>query len=247
MVRYAVALIAATLLFCSPATASAPAVPAPVLAAAQTALGDNAGAIVHERHISVSAVAGPARFTQQNDAVLLMVDGAYRHIHFSKIVENGHTLSAEEVAKRENENNAQFERGDGFFKQPYDKRYLADYAYDVVPQCTCPSGQTEVHFSTTMHDAQHGEGTMRIDQTTGHVIEVRYTPFVFPDHANAGTTTETFGEPIAGLWTIVRIDREYTGRVLFVPGHGTATETLDHFRRFADPEAGVAFYRSATL
>jgi hypothetical protein len=79
------------------------------------------------------------------------------------------------------------------------------------------------------------------------VLDLHYTPFVFPEHANSGTTTETFGEPIAGLWTIVRIDRVYGGRVLFVSGHGTMAEVLDHFHRFPDQSAGVAFYRSSTL
>jgi hypothetical protein len=222
-------------------------VPSVVAQAATVNAADNAGTIVHERHMDVAAVAGPAHFSQSNDAMLLMIDGQYRHIHYSKIVENGKTLSTPDVTKRESDDNAQLEKGEGFFKQPFDKRYLSDYQYAVVPCSSCAANEVAVQFASALRDAQHGNGTMHIDGTSGRVIDVVYTPFVLPEHASAGTTTETLGEALPGLWTIVRIERSYSGRVLFVGGHGTAVETLDHFHRFSDQSAGVAFFRSSTL
>ncbi|MGA7746258.1 MAG: hypothetical protein WCC70_11585 [Candidatus Aquilonibacter sp.] len=231
-----------------PARASAPtsSVPVVVRQAAQTAALENAGVTVHERHVTVSAEAGLAHFSQSSDAIMLMTDGAYTHIHYLQIEEKGRALAANDVAKRETANNRDLERGAGFFKQPYDQRYTADYQYTTAP-CACDAGQVDVHFASPMRDDQHGTGTMRIDQATGHVMELTYTPNVLPDHANSGMISETFGQALPGLWTIVRIDRDYSGRVLFVTGHGTVTEVLDHFHHFTNAETGEAYYRTAML
>lgn len=222
-----------------------PDVPAIVAQAAQTAALENAGVTVHERHITLVAEAGPAHFSQSNDAIMLMADGEYTHIHFLRIVENGHTLSQKDVAKREQENNQMLERGQGVFKQPFDRRYLGDYQYTTSP-CGCDIDAIDVHFSSLLQDDQHGSGTMRIDPATGHVLALTYTPNVLPDHANSATITETFGQALPGLWTIVRIDRTYSGRVFIVSGHGTVSEVLDHFHHFTDAEMGEAFYRTAS-
>lgn len=220
-----------------------PGIPPIVTQAAQAAALSSSGVIVHERHISVTAVAGPAHFSATNDALLLISDGTYRHIHFLRMAENGKSLSADQVAKREDQNNSQFDKGEGFFKQPFDRRYITDYTYTTV--ATTGPGVT-VAFASAMHDEQHGAGQMQVDPLTGRVLSLSYTPYVFPDHASNGNVTETFGEALPGFWTIVRIDRTYSGRVLFVSGHGVATETLDHFHRFTDADAGLAFVRSAS-
>lgn len=231
-----------------PARASAPtsSVPAVVQQAAQTAALENSGVTVHERHITLSAEAGPARFTQSNDAIMLMIDGEYTHIHYLHIEEKGRALGPNDVAKRESANNQDLERGVGVFKQPFDRRYVADYQYTTVP-CACDAGEIDVHFTSLMHDDQHGAGTMRIDESSGHVMELTYTPNVLPDHANSATISETFGQALPGLWTIVRIDRVYDGRLLFVSGHGAVTEVLDHFHHFTNAGTGEEYYRTAML
>ncbi len=219
-----------------------PGIPAIVAQAAQFTAVETSGIIVHERHMSVIAAAGPAHFSEMNDDVLLLSDGAYRHIHFLRMAENGRTLSADQMLKRENANNVEFEHGEGFFKQPFDRRYLTDYSYAV----TSASGDLiTVAFASALRDEQHGKGEMIVDATSGRISSLTYTPYVFPDHASGGTVTETFGEALPGLWTIVRIDSTYSGRVLFVTGHGAATETLDHFHRFTNAGVGFAFYRTA--
>lgn len=232
-----------------PAQAGAPMsnVPAIVRQAAQTAALENAGVTVHERHITVSAEAGLAHFSQSNDAIMLMTDGTYTHIHYLDIQEKGHELDANDVGKRESANNRDLDHGVGFFKQPFDQRYVADYQYTIAPLASSTSGEIDVHFASLIHDDQHGAGTMRIDEATGHVIELTYTPNALPDHASSGMVSETFGQVLPGLWTIVRIDREYSGRVLLVWGRGTVTEVLDHFHHFTNAETGEAYYRTAML
>lgn len=219
-------------------------IPPIVARAAQTAALEDSGVTVHDRHITLVAVAGPAHFSQSSDAIMLMNDSTYAHIHYLHIEENGHVLNASEMAKREAANNHELEAGKDVFKQPFDQRYLADYQYAIVP-CVCANGEVAVHFTSRIADAQHGAGDMHIDEATAHVLDLAYTPNVLPDHANAGLASETFGEAVPGLWTIVRIDRTYGGRVLFVTGHGTVTEVLDNFHHFTDAEAGQAYYHSA--
>ncbi|MGB6985022.1 MAG: hypothetical protein WBD74_03495 [Candidatus Aquilonibacter sp.] len=232
----------------APACASAltSSIPAVVQQAARTAALENSGVTVHERHIVISAEAGPARFTQSSDAIMLMIDGEYTHIHYLQIEEKGHALAPNDVAKRETANNEDLERGVGVFKQPFDRSYIADYQYSIVP-CICDAGEIDVYFTSLMRDDQHGVGTMRVDEATGHVMELTYTPYVLPDRANSATITETFGQALPGLWTIVRIDRVYGGRVLFVSGHGTVTEVLDHFHHFTNAGTGEEYYRTAML
>jgi hypothetical protein len=235
----------ATIFGAASASASAQSgIPPIVSQASQVAAMASAGVIVNERHMSVTAVAGPMHFSNTNDALLLLSDGAYRHIHFLHMAENGKVLGSDQVLKKENQNNREFEAGSGFFKQPFDRRYLGDYAYTTT--ASSDAAQVEVSFNSALHDQQHGAGQMTIDAASGRVTSVEYTPYVFPDrYASNGTVTETFGEALPGLWTIVRIDQTYGGRVLLVSGHGTVTETLDHFHRFTDADAGFDYYRTA--
>jgi hypothetical protein len=233
--------------FAAYASARAASGVAPIVTrAAQIAAAESFGVIVHERHITLTAAAGPAHFSQSNDSIMLMNDGTYSHIHYVRIEENGHVLSTSEMAKREATNNHDLAAGKAVFKQPFDQRYLADYQYSIIP-CSCAGDEVTVHFTSLIADEQHGSGDMHIDQATGHVLDVVYTPNVLPDHASTGLVTETLGQALPGLWTIVRIDRTYSGRVLFVGGHGTVTEVLDHFHHFTDAEAGEAYYRTAML
>ena len=203
------------------------------------------GVTVNERHINVEVSAGPVHYSERNDAVVMLVEGAFSRLRYLRIVENGHEVSQEKMAEREAQNNRDLERGLGFFKQPFDQRYLSDYAYVSDANCACAAGEIAVSFRSLVRDDQHGDGVMRIDTANGRVHDVTYTPDVLPAHANSATTTETFGSPLPGRWTIVRIDREYHGHVAFFGGNGKVTETLDHFRRLPTPEAGLATLRAA--
>ncbi len=197
---------------------------------------DLGGVIVHQRHITVAVSAGPAHYSEQNDAAVMMQDGQYTVVRYLRVVKEGKTLGQADLAQRDSDNARDLQRGAAFFKQPYDARYLRDYSYTVPGECQCASGEMLVAFQSLTRDDQHGDGTMRIDSTTGRVLSVTYIPNVLPKHANTGQTTETFGEPIPGLWTIVSIERTYSGHVAFFSGSGKVDETMDHFQRFGDPD-----------
>ena len=226
-----------------PATSQG-AIPAIVTKAAAQNDASMAGTVVNERHISIAVAAGPIHYSEDNDALVVVKDGAFAHLRYVRVVENGKTFSTQQLSTRDDETNRDLERGAGFFKQPYDHRYLQDYVYGAQLACKCTSDESEITFRSVIRDDQHGDGTMRIDNSTGRIVELTYAPNVLPNRASSGTTTETFGEVIPGVWTIVRIDRTYGGRVAFVKGNGHVAETLDHFRHFDNVESGLAFVRS---
>lgn len=126
----------------------------------------------------------------------------------------------------------------------FDSRYLSDYSYRVAA-CRCAANERAIAFRSTVRDDQHGDGLMYIDRATGRVLDLTYTPNVLPKYANVATTTESFGEPLPGLWCIVQIERIYSGHLAFFRGHGVISETLDHFSRPRSAGAGFAFLSAA--
>lgn len=221
-------------------------IPDAVERAASFNAASTAGVLVEERHVEINASAGPAHFSEQNDAIALIEDGEYKHVRYLRIVDNGKALSNDRVAQREAQNNDDLDRGKMFFKQPYDARYLHDYTFTETP-CSCGAHAQEIAFHSDAADDQHGNGTMVIDPSTGRVITVTYTPNVLPPHASSATRVETFGEAVPGVWTILNIESTYNGHVAFIPGNGTMSERLDHFQRFGNSVAAMQYLRNATL
>src|SRR5512146_1176365 len=163
-----------------PVGASAPVVPdvlSKAAAANDSALG---GTVVSVRHISVSVAAGPAHYSEQNDALVVMEDGAFTRVRYLRVVQNGKGLSPDQLVQRDEENNHELERGSAFFKQPFDRRYLQDYTYGGQITVRAPNNESEITFRSLIRDDQHGDGTMRIDNASGRVIQVIYTPTVLP-------------------------------------------------------------------
>jgi hypothetical protein len=204
------------------------------------------GFIVEQRHVNLNVSAGPAHYSEQNEAVVLLEDGEYKHVRYVRIVKNGRPLSNDQVAQRETQNNDDLAHGKMYFKQPFDARYFHDYTY-AEDQCACGSHEKQIAFHSDMRDDQHGNGTMRIDASSGRVTNLTYSPNVLPPHASTATTVETFGEPVPGVWTIVSIDRTYTGHVAFFQGSGTMTERLDHFQRFGSPVAAMEYLQRTSM
>lgn len=213
--------------------------PSALVAASRTQAVSMHGVIINERHMHVVIAAGPLRYSERNDAFVMQENGAFMRLQYVEIIKDGHRLSAAQIAQRQDQDNALLERGEGFFKQPFDPLYLHDYTFDVVP-CTCKPGERAIAFRSDVRDDQHGDGLMHISVATGHVLDLNYTPNVLPKYANAATATESFGEPLPGLWCIVRIDRTYSGHVAFFRGGGKITEILDHFSRPVSASAGYA-------
>jgi hypothetical protein len=206
------------------------------------------GIVGMQRHFSTSISAGPVRHSEQSDSGLLLNDGAFVALEYYRIVRDGHAFSSRQLEERNTQTNEGWAAGKVFFKEPYDRRYLGDYRYDALVTCAeCPAGTVAVKFFSSIHDAQHGDGTMWVEQATARVEKLTYVPNALPPHATSGTVTETTTEALPGMWFVTRIDQTYTGRFLLVYGTGTFTGTIDRFQRFTSVADGLAAMHSATV
>lgn len=206
------------------------------------------GVIGMQRHFSTLIDAGIVRHSEQSDSGLLLKDGMFVRVHYYRIVEDGRDFSAKQLADRDKQANDGWSSGKIFFKEPYDRRFVADYEFKLVSVCRdCPAGTAEIRFSSATHDEQHGAGTMWIDVSSARVVKLSYVPYVFPPHATSGIVSETTLDVLPNLWYVARIEETYTGRALLLRGTGTFTASIDHFQRFATLAEGENAVRDGTI
>jgi hypothetical protein len=223
-------------------------IPAIVLRASSTFGAGLHGVLGMQRHFSTELRVGNVTHEEQSDSGLLMQDGLFVKLAYFRIVRDGHPFSPSQIQQRNDETNSAWAAGKVFFKEPYDARYLSDYSFGA-PQANCsgcPPGAQAVSFASTIHDSQHGSGTMYID-TSAHVVKLTYTAYVLPSHASSGLVTESGGQALTDLWYAVRISQTYQGRVLLVHGQGAFNGVFDNFRRFASLNAGEAALANQTI
>ena len=145
-----------------------------------------------QRHFTTLINAGVAKHSEQSDSGLLFKDGVFVGAHYTHIVDDGKAFSAAQVKDRDKQTNQGWLAGKIFFKEPYDRHFVADYTFTTVSPCTnCPSGTVAIKFSSGKHDDQHGSGTMWIETARARVVKLTYVPYALPQHATSGTVTET--------------------------------------------------------
>jgi hypothetical protein len=248
----AVAVVGSFLLVASGAQraqATAASVPSIVLRASTAFDTTLHGVVGMQRHFSTEVHVGPVTHDEESDSGLLMQDGHFVKIAYFRIVRDGHAFSPSQIQKRDDETNQAWAAGKVFFKEPYDDRYVGDYSFGP-PQTSCsgcPPGTEAINFTSTIHDAQHGSGTMYVDASNGVVVKLSYTPYVLPSHASSGTVTETGGWGLPDLWYAVRINGTYAGQMFLISGTGTFNGVFDNFRRFASLSAGEAALQDQTI
>ena len=217
------------------------AVPALVMRAASANATSVRGVVGMSRHFSTVLHSGPIHHTEESDSGQLMQNGAFVKIAYHRIVDDGRAFTKAQIAQRDAQTNQDWALGKIFFKEPYDRRFIAEYTYDQPKACTaCPPGTLAVNFASSIRDAQHGSGTMWIEATTARVVRLTYVPNVLPPHATFGTVTEFGGNAMSGTWYVVRIEGTYLGRAFMFKGTGTFTGVFDHFRRFSTVAGGMA-------
>jgi hypothetical protein len=247
--RYAartVAALAVALAVCRVAAVAADDPPPIVKRAVAEYAADHRGAIAMSRHLSFTMHVGPMGQDVTNEVGIFMHDGAYVKTKYYAGTENGKTDDDASLRKQEDKANEDIAAGKGFFKRPMDPRFTADYKFDESP-CACWHDTEHVKFTSLVRDASHGDGTMIIDKATARVQSIEYDMNKPPDHATSGHVIETYGEAIPGLWTCVKVEETYSGKVGFVGGNAHLAYTLDHFRRFAQTDAAVAAIANRTL
>lgn len=205
------------------------------------------GIIGMQRHFSTVVSGGPLHHTEESDSGLLLKDGAFVKIKYYRIARDGKPFSTDEIAKREEQTNQGWAAGKLFFKEPYDHRFVSDYHVTDGPCTDCAEGSLALKFSSTIHDAQHGSGTMWVETSTARVLKLSYVPYALPPHATSGSVTETSTEPLHGLWYVTRIQETFAGRAFLISGSGTFNARIDHFRRFESLKEGETALADGTI
>jgi len=230
-------------------TAAAPETAASIVERAASAYAaDVHGILGMERHFSTVISAGAIQHSEVSDSGLLLNDGAFVKIKYYRIVRDGKTFSKPAIAARDAQTNRDWTAGKVFFKEPYDRRYIHDYRFELRTPCSdCPAGTVAVSFASAAHDTQHGEGKMWISTSTWQVQRLSYVPYVLPPHATSGSVTEVSSEVLPNMWYVTRIEQAYRGRDFIISGTGTFTGTVDHFRRFHSESDGETALKEATI
>lgn len=251
VVTCVLALAAATTLGAVPARAQSPAataVPALVLRAVAAFQSDVHGVIGLHRHFTTLIQGGPVKHSEESDSGFIMNDGAFVRIHYYRVADDGRPFTVQQLDQRETQTNRDWSDGKVFFKEPYDRRYVADYRFSEPEACTaCPDGTMAVRFTSPIKDSQHGNGTMWIGTATARVYKLTYVPNALPPHATSGTITEIGGEALPDIWYVIRIDESYRGHELVLSGTATFTGIFDRFRRFASLSEAESALQSESI
>lgn len=216
--------------------------PAPPLVKRAISLyeGEHRGELGFSRHLTFKLHVGPIAHDVKNEVGILMRDGAYVKVAYYNSSTNGKPDDAAELQRQEDKANADIAAGHGYFKRPVDGRYADDYRFDTATCDGCATGEDAFAFTSMIHDRWHGHGTLVLDRATARVVRISYTMDKPPDHASSADAVETFGEGMPGLWTCTHVDENYHGRMGIIGGTATMSYSLDHFKRFAQLESGLA-------
>ncbi|MBC5809355.1 MAG: hypothetical protein GIW95_00635 [Candidatus Eremiobacteraeota bacterium] len=225
----------------APAAANAAVVPALVERAATAFATELEGVIGMQRHFTTVIKAGPIKHTETSESGVLFNNGAFVKMKYYSIADDGKAFAADKLASREKQANTDSATGKIYFREPYDRRFFADYQYSQPQACTgCAPGLMIVNFTSSVKDDQHGNGKMWIESGGARVMQLVYTPNALPQHATSGTVTETSSQVTPALWYVSRIDQMYRGHVAIMTGTGEFNGVLDHFQRFASLAQGEA-------
>ncbi|MBV9719422.1 MAG: hypothetical protein JOZ77_08880 [Candidatus Eremiobacteraeota bacterium] len=246
LARTALAACAVVAVFTA-AQASPASVPTIVRRASTVYAAEMRGFVGLERHFTTQLHGGPFQHGEQSDSGQLFQDGKFVQVSYYRVVRDGRQFSPSQIAQRNDQTNKDWAAGRVFFKEPYDPRYVGDYTFAQAACSGCAAGSQRIAFTSTIRDAQHGDGAMDIDVATGHILRLTYVPNALPPHATSGSVTETGGEVLPHLWYVARISQTFSGRAFLLSGTGTFTGVFDHFRRLPSLLAGQTALANQTI
>ncbi len=164
----------------------------------------------------------------------------HRHddLQFSAVEENGAIVKVRIVTQttngKETDANTKAQTANRYehpapadlFDRPFDARYINDYTYTVVDANT-------VRFTSSIHDAAHGDGTFTID-SADDVTSYQYTPNVYPQYTTSGNVTDTRAQVLPNYWALTQELYQYKGHYSIFGAAATATITYGNYARFSD-------------
>jgi hypothetical protein len=204
-----------------------------------TYVAEHRGNLAFSRHLTFQLHVGPISRDVRNEVGILMHNGEYVRTKYYSAETNGKAEGDADLQRDEERANDDLASGRGFFKRPVDPHFVDDYRFEPA-DCDCPRSVDAIRFTSTVRDAQHGDGVVRIEKASGRVVSIEYAMNKPPDHASQGRVVETYGDALPDLWTCVAVEETYSGRVGFVGGSATLHYTFDHFRRFSEQTAAIA-------
>lgn len=157
-------------------------------------------------------------------------DGALVRVRVVSYAINGKPASAGEIAGVEQSWN--HPRPSDVFASPFDPRNAGGYQYRSA-------GDGAIAFSSTVHDAGHGNGSFTYD-ARGNVISYTFVPNSLPPHATSGTIADRRSEVLPGYWASTEETQEYKGRYGPFAASGEIQITYSDFRRFSNLDAALS-------
>ncbi|MEA2719886.1 MAG: hypothetical protein QOJ39_1750 [Candidatus Eremiobacteraeota bacterium] len=221
---------------------STAAVPPAVEKIVQRFAADSAGVVVLHQSVVYDQKAPGHNEHDEQDVSFVQQDRKGVGIRFHRVVEKGHTDTAEELAKAQDEAEKRLASEPPHiatrFSLPYYPESAGDYAFTAPKACAeCPGGQS-VDFKSAMNDERHGHGTMSFDPATSRVTKLDFVPNVFPKSATAAKVTYTFGRHDDGGWGTARVEEHYSGRMLMISGTADRITTIAHAKHVASVDEG---------
>jgi len=187
------------------------------------------GAVVCQLHRVFDVHGG---FSSRHEDLTMNVaydDGAIVKVRVTSYSVNGQSASAADIASVEQSWN--HPKPDEVFAPPFDARNFGAYQY------TGDAGST-IAFTTTVHDAGHGNGSFTYDAQYD-VVSYTYHPSVLPPHATSGEIADRRAEVLAGYWASTQETQTYKGRYGLFTAAGTIAVTYSNFRRYADLQSAL--------
>jgi hypothetical protein len=180
--------------------------------AAQTYADQSRGVVAFRTHVTVRSAQRLLPQDQVDDAWFVLEDG--------RVARSGGDPNGPAAAE-------------AAAHQPYDLRYVAEYAFASAPCAGCAAGAVAVAYTGVSHDAQHGRGVLVIDTRTARIIRSTTEPYVVPKPARSGMLVTTWGATDAG-WYPIATDGTFVGRVGPFSGRAALTQRFSAYQRYQD-------------
>jgi hypothetical protein len=117
--------------------------------------------------------------------------------------------------------------------------YASEYTFERAPCPECAPGTEAIAFSSTIHDAQHGSGTLIVDSARAVVLREHQAPYDFGGTAKSGTIDVDFGETDLG-WRPRTLVGDFLGNVGPFNANAHLEDTLRDYKRYPTVESAIA-------